>query len=51
MKCYYCPEEASAKIGTAKANIFLALFPFLGKAWNKSEIYVCRKHYDEKVKA
>lgn len=44
MKCFYCKKEASAKIGNAKADILGSLF---GKqAWNKSEIYVCRKHYE-----
>ncbi len=45
MKCFYCPKEACAKIGSAKASILAALFS-LGKAWEKREIYVCRKCFD-----
>ena len=48
MKCFVCSamgkkEEACAKLGTSKGNIFSAL---LGrKCWKKSEIYVCEKHW------
>jgi len=44
LKCHYCDREASAKIGEAKGNILKALFA-TGNAWDKSEKYVCRKHY------
>lgn len=40
MKCFYCDNEASAKVGSAKGNIWRALFG--GKAWDKTEVYVCR---------
>jgi len=39
MKCYYCQNEACAKIGSAKVkpwNIFLGR-----KFWEKKEIYLC----------
>ena len=45
MKCYICNEEASAKIGSSKGNIFSALFG--KKCWSKQEIYVCKDHYDK----
>lgn len=52
MRCYDCKLPASAKIGTARASILNALFPFLGgKSWEKYEIYVCRKHHLERLKA
>lgn len=35
---------ACAKIGSAKADILGSLFG--KKAWNKSEKYVCRKHFE-----
>lgn len=48
MKCFYCFNEASAKIGTSKGNILKAL---LGrKCWDKREIYVCRSCYEEREK-
>jgi hypothetical protein len=44
MNCYDCGQEASAKIGSAKGNIWRALF---GKtAWEKGETYHCRHCYD-----
>ena len=50
MKCFYCKQEACAKVGSAQGNILKALFPFFGKSWSKSERYVCRKHFEELVK-
>ena len=46
VKCHYCEREASAKIGTARGNIFNALFG--RKAWDKMEVYVCERHFKEK---
>jgi hypothetical protein len=43
MKCFYCRNKASAKIGKSKGSIIKALF---GRdCWDKKEIYVCKKHY------
>ena len=50
IKCFYCDREASSKIGSSKANIWKAIFPFFGKPLVKSEIYVCRSHYEEHTK-
>jgi len=45
MKCYYCRREACAKIGDSKGSILSAM---LGRTcWKKSEIYVCRKCFEE----
>jgi len=47
MHCYYCENEACAKIGTSKGNIIAAFFG--AKCWNKKEIYVCKKCYDKRT--
>ena len=43
MKCFYCPNESSAKVGIGKINLIRLL---RGRAWQKAEIYVCRKCYE-----
>ena len=45
MKCYYCDNEASTKVGTSKGNLISALFGL--KCWEKTEVYLCVKHYLE----
>lgn len=45
VKCFYCSEEASAKVGGAKANIWKAFVG--GAAWDKSEKYVCRTCFEK----
>jgi len=43
IRCFYCKEEACAKVGTSKGSLLSAL---LGrKCWDKAEKYVCRNHY------
>lgn len=44
MQCYYCMRNAQAKIGGAKGNILAGFIG--GKVWDKSEKYVCRKHFE-----
>jgi len=54
IKCYYCNEEACAKIGFAEGTIIAGLFPqWLCKklkiqVWSKSERYCCRLHFNPK---
>gem|GEM_PF-4499307 len=46
MKCFYCDREASAKIGSAKGNLWMSLLGL--KTWDKKEIYVCRKCFEKR---
>ena len=45
MKCFFCNREACAKVGSSKASLWKALFG--DKALKKSEIYLCRMHFEK----
>jgi len=45
MKCFFCNDQACAKVGVSKSNFWLMLF---GKtALSKKEVYLCKRHFEE----